>query len=202
MTLQKLLIILIIFQSLSGCTLYVIRNYGGGYKKIVGDRDSIYLYQDKILIGGNVVLDNVIIGEGYGEFPQNEWDHEKVHEVSEIYVGAIPNEATKVHEGINYTYDTKNKLWSFYIYNTNNKNYDLFYYKDYRPHWYYDPATRKVTPRPLSPEFSRSVIPRFDGFVASRKWYRYIDTGLILLITGPLDILMFLIVMFAITHGG
>jgi hypothetical protein len=88
---------------------WVIENYGGGYKQIIGDKDSIYLYDDKILIAGNVTLNNISLGRGYGEFKQTGWNNSPSN-VSEIYEGILPNSLTKVHEGgdrTHYIYDAK-----------------------------------------------------------------------------------------------
>jgi hypothetical protein len=180
-----MLVIMIISLSLLGCmSQWVIKNYGGGYKEIKGD--SVYLYGDKILIGGDVFVDNKKLGRGFGVYSQNDWEDREPFktEVYDIQEGEMPIGATKVQEGGD---DKK----THYSYDIKNAQYRIFYFE---PALHVNPQTKEI--------IARSVIPQKDGFVASRKWYRWIDTGLMLFVTAPLDAVITTIVLYGKAHGG
>lgn len=182
MCLRSLVLALIVFN-LGGClSPSVLRHFGGDKREIIGNGSAIYEFHGSFLVYGDVVDKNETKGHGYGLFPfklspspQDEVKTGNKSSGANLYC----KEAEAIIEG---------DLPKGAIELDDNGEYSYLFAGD-----------KYFIFLRANPEANCSI-PAKDGYVIKRKWYQWMYTGLLLLITGSIELFEILLLLAA--HGG
>jgi hypothetical protein len=165
---NRVFLLLVFIILLTGCSEWVLRNYGGEKKEIIGNLQEIYEYNESFLVRGEVKIGNKSVGLGYGLFPytfscpNNHADNRSSHcyltcqsEAKNIIVGDLPAEIKDSTKIATFGHEMRGDIYHIYL------KSDYFVYCE---------------------------IPIKDSFVIKRDWYRWIDTGLLLVLSSTICI--------------
>ena len=176
--LNKFLAICIIMYcvGLSGCaSKWILENYGGKQQIISGDPDKIYVNGNTIYMGVSEFLEYQKIKEGYARFPVRRLfpqdmglGRNDIKNIEKLIEGPIPPSSVQIIKG--------KTSW-------NGQGYK-------GPAYYLDCATSfdVILLQPSMPggcNGPNNIAKRQVS--VQREWYRFFDTGLLLMLAMPLD---------------